>query len=460
MLLTTRFQVRLLIVILAAIFPVSTLAQKTELTIESAPTRDKSVVITTSPTADETGTNNDVSAQASPPVKSKVPAEVKVEIQKHFNELQREFLDNRADTIDWWLAVVAIVLTVFGIVIPIVGFFGFRRFREIEVEAKNSAETAAEHAKDAKRHMEDIEKNRDKSYEIIRNLNAQSVADCPDKARKAVAKVRENTEAPLIDRAIAHAVSLQEQGQTDAAIEKWRAIAHVAEENDNNFAARAWFSIGYLLSQKSSEESISAYDRAIDLNPSVAGTYNNRGIEKSDLGRYDEAIVDFDEAIRLDPYDPKPYNSRGLAKATLGQYDEAIADYDEALRLHPDYSTVYNNRGNARIELGQYEAAIADYSERIRLDPEHFGAFSNRGKAYIILERFDDAIADFDAAISLNSNYVEAYIGRGYAKAKLSRDSQAYQDLETALTLAQNAGDAEAVMRVEQYIHDLDLKDS
>ena len=54
------------------------------------------------------------------------------EIDHRFNELRRELLDDRASTINWWLAIVALVLTFFAIVVPIAGLFGFREFREIK----------------------------------------------------------------------------------------------------------------------------------------------------------------------------------------------------------------------------------------------------------------------------------------------------------------------------------------
>ena len=51
----------------------------------------------------------------------------------------------------------------------------------------------------------------------------------------------------LIDKAIADAHLLEEEGKIAAALEKWHSLANVVEEVDNEVAARAWFSIGTLL---------------------------------------------------------------------------------------------------------------------------------------------------------------------------------------------------------------------
>ena len=62
------------------------------------------------------------------------------------------------------------------------------------------------------------------------------------------------TEASPVDRAIADAVSLQRAGRIEEAIEKWRSIANVAEGSDNDLAARAWLSVGYLLYERGGED--------------------------------------------------------------------------------------------------------------------------------------------------------------------------------------------------------------
>ena len=119
----------------------------------------------------------------------------------------------------------------------------------------------------------------------MEDLNAQIASDDPGKATQAILSVRQNPEASLTDKAISDAVSLQQQGKRDAAIEKWRAIAHVVEGSDNDLASQACFSVGYFLHQdKDLENSIGAYDRAIHLKPDFAEAFNNRGNAKADSG--------------------------------------------------------------------------------------------------------------------------------------------------------------------------------
>ena len=398
-------RIAIVAVSMAMSIPAITFAQTPESATESEPTAGDNA----SPVQAASGPEDNTSVETNPPARSTSPSEVEAENQRLINELRSELLDDRADYIDRWLSVIGVVLTFFGIVVAIVGVWGFRKFQKIETEAKNI--------------LGEIKKTRDKSLDILQDLNAEAATENPAKANQAVKNTREDPGASLTGKAIADAISLQQQGKRDDAIEKWRAIAHVVEGSDNNLSAQAWFSVGYLLHQdKDLENSIGAYDRAIHLKPDFAEAFNNRGNAKADSGEYAAAIADYDKAIHLKPDLAKAFNNRGASQAALKHYGAAIADCDTAIRLDPDLVTAFNNRGNAKADSGEYAAAVAD----------------------------------FDKAINLKSDYVQAYINRGIAKVKLNLKDEARKDFEIALTLPRNAEDTGLQTKAEKWLRDLD----
>ena len=338
-----------------------TFAQTIKPTIENTPTATRVVVTSDSLKHDKKSTERDTSVQTDPPAGPAISAAENVEIQHRFNELRRELLDDRASYINRWLDVIAIVLAVFSVIAVVVGYIGFKRFQEIKTEAEKNVTAAAEHAEEAERLVDEIKKNRDESAEIMRSMTAEDAVNEPEEAKQAAANVDENPMASLIDKAIAQAIFLQQQGNRDEAIEKWRAVAHIAEEIDNDQAARAMFSVGYLL--ENPEDSISAYDRAIRRKPDLSEAYYNRGLAKVKLERYEEAIADYDEAIHQQPDYSEAYNNRGAAKSSLERYEEAIVDYNEAIRLKPNDAAAYNSRGVAKVELGLINQARQDFEK-------------------------------------------------------------------------------------------------
>ena len=293
----------------------------------------------------------------------------------------------------------------------------------------------------------------------IAEITAAQVAENPTEAAETAKSVQGNLVASLIDRAIASAVQLQRQGKTEEAIEKWRSIANVAGEEDRPLQARAWFSTGYLLNKGEGtdwEAVLDAYTQAIELDPTLAGAYNNRGSAKGALGQYDAAIADLDRAIELNPAFATAYNNRGNAKNNLRQYDAAIADLDRAIGLNPTLAGAYYNRGIAKNNLGQDEAAIADYDRAIELNPALAAAYYSRGFAKNNLDQYEAAIADYDRAIELNPALAAAYYNRDSVNVALDRRNAAREDFETALALAQAAGDENVVARAKRNLRLLD----
>ena len=211
-----------------------------------------------------------------PPVVN-IDSAIDVDIQRHLNELKSEYLDDRADYIDRWLDVIAIVLTFFAVIIAVLGIVGYRRFRELEADAKKSVEKIEEHLVQSEEHAEKIT-----SIDI----------DDPDKTtevEKVIRDVQSDPEPSFIDKVITEIYTLQRNGRVEKAIEKWRSIANIAEGIDNARASRAWLSIAYLMPE--GDDQLAAYDRAMDLNPDYTRSARNQPISRHSMLFHDTIVV-------------------------------------------------------------------------------------------------------------------------------------------------------------------------
>lgn len=71
----------------------------------------------------------------------------------------------------------------------------------------------------------------------------------------------------------------------------------------------------------------------------VAGssTHYNQGNSLTSLGRYDEAITAYRKAIRIDPSSADAHNRLGAVYAQLGRWSEAVREGEETLRIDPNH---------------------------------------------------------------------------------------------------------------------------
>ncbi|MGA2162651.1 MAG: tetratricopeptide repeat protein [Methanoregula sp.] len=79
-----------------------------------------------------------------------------------------------------------------------------------------------------------------------------------------------------------------------------------------------------------------------------AQTWFNEGVALYEKGDYRRAITAFDKAIAIDPTMAEVWNNRGLALIQTDQYQEALQSINKALSLHPGYD---NARKAKRIVL-------------------------------------------------------------------------------------------------------------
>ena len=193
---------------------------------------------------------------------AKLDAATEVEIQRQFNDLRSELLDDRADSITWWLATIAVLFTLWGLVIAIGGLIGYKEFRTLRDEARKSVKAIEKEHGRASKLAEESEKYRKEVMENAKAVEEQAQATQGEdrleetrEAEEAEEAVGESPEASPLDEEIDEAHSLEKSGDLVAAIDKWRFIAKTAEDTDRKLlAARAWIAVGNLLRKKEEQK--------------------------------------------------------------------------------------------------------------------------------------------------------------------------------------------------------------
>jgi tetratricopeptide (TPR) repeat protein len=201
---------------------------------------------------------------------------------------------------------------------------------------------------------------------------------------------------------IIYAGSLKER-DPGKSLEIARRIIAVGPETDQSVAAAHNLVGNILLDQRKTDEAITEYRKAIELDPRNAWPHNNLGFAlMSGQGKIEEAIGEYRKAIELDPSLALPRRNLGNALHDQGKTDEAIAEYRKAIELDPRYGDPHNNLGNALRDQGKTDEAIALYRRAIELDPHDAWPHNNLGFTLRDQHKTEEAIAEYRKAIELD----------------------------------------------------------
>ncbi len=211
------------------------------------------------------------------------------------------------------------------------------------------------------------------------------------------------------------------------------------------------------IARQNFDKAVAALDQAIELNPSLAKAFLNRGKAHSNLKNYDAAIADFTRAIELsravglESVLRDAYYERATVFLTNRDGEKADRDFGEAHYLDPANGAVYLGRGQALL-LGKgksnysraiyyFEMAIDLYNRKEKKErmptasPEKAMAYSYMGQAYLLLEQPIDALSNIDKAMAGGDTRPLNYKMRGLANIQIGEMAQALKDLTVYLNL-------------------------
>ena len=227
-------------------------------------------------------------------------------------------------------------------------------------------------------------------------------------------------------------------GQVNLAIDRY---SHAIELNPN--IAFTYNNRGTAYYHKCEyAKAVTDYTRTTELLPDYVEAYNNCGLAYYKKAEYDRAIDSFTKAIELKPDVDQYYNHRGVAYNGKCDFDSAVEDFNKSLELNPDSADAYNNRGNAYQGKDIHDRAIEDYTAAVELRPDYADAYYNRGNTYRGKKEYDRAIKDYDTAIQLNSKLAEAYQNRGNVYYERGKVNHAIKDYNMLIQLKPKSADA------------------
>jgi tetratricopeptide (TPR) repeat protein len=166
------------------------------------------------------------------------------------------------------------------------------------------------------------------------------------------------------------------------------------------------------------EAALVHFERALVLQPGLAGAAYSRAVALQCLGRDEEALAGLRQVVKDHPADLMAHDTLNqmlyrlkrddeflrsyddaaakfpstpyfaLAKAALlvrsERYAEALDLYGNALKLAPGEPVVLQGRAMAQLKMGQVDAAIASYEEGLKRAPNDLNMLTGVAAAYLM----------------------------------------------------------------------------
>ena len=79
----------------------------------------------------------------------------------------------------------------------------------------------------------------------------------------------------------------------------------------------------------------------------TAEDWNNKGGALFESGQFNESIAAYDKAIEINPQYADPWYNKGNALSFMGRYQDAIEAYNKSLEINSLDADVWNNKGIA-----------------------------------------------------------------------------------------------------------------
>ncbi len=151
---------------------------------------------------------------------------------------------------------------------------------------------------------------------------------------------------------------------------------------------------------KAYEEALLAYDKAIEAAKSdheLSMAWEGRGMGLDLLGRKDESIEAYDKAVELDSKNADAWLGKGVFLLNQAFITNNISlnlegekAVDKALEINPQDPWAWANKGSALLGQKRYDEAIKAYDKALEIDPRNPQALDGKAMALETMGRHEE----------------------------------------------------------------------
>ena len=224
------------------------------------------------------------------------------------------------------------------------------------------------------------------------------------------------------------------------------------------------------------EETLAAYDKAIEIDPQNVEAWLGKGIAESTLGNQSEASRSFerslhlcDEAIEADPEDADAWYFKAEVLFRMGRTDEALGAYDRVIWIRSGDYLPLERKAEYLLLLGRYDDALETFEGAIELRPADDTdqlalVWSAEAQILEISGRYDDALEALERAVELDPENAYYWISKGYVASVMGETDDSIAAYDEALLIDPNStaawsAKASELARAKRYDESLEAYD-
>jgi len=182
-------------------------------------------------------------------------------------------------------------------------------------------------------------------------------------------------------------------------------------------------------------QSFEYLNKALALRPNSAEIHNNLGNAFRELGKVDQAIEHYKEAVKYKPDLADAHFNLGIALSKKGNFNEAVAEYQKALAIEPANADTLSELGLVYAQQGKLDQAFDCYNKAIVIEPANIIAHGRLGLALAEQGKIDDAIREFRTVLKARPDDVEMYCNLGILLERQNKTDQAIEQYRRALQI-------------------------
>lgn len=219
-------------------------------------------------------------------------------------------------------------------------------------------------------------------------------------------------------------------------------LIHAGRETTDIYSLLGWC----YQRQGNYDESVAAFERAINLDPRKEVNYVDLGLVLIGFRRYAAADAVAEKALEPFPASSRVFEVKGMAEILMQDYANAERSYARAAELNPQSAEANLGLAESQWAAGKVQEAFVTFAEGLKRFPQDALHYQEYGRALLKFAEAGDAAAEARAvtmlnkAVALDDSLSEPHYLLGNLALHKRRTEEAFQQLEQASRLDPKKG--------------------